>query len=169
METSISSLLIDPPNHPERAPSASLPRYINNDETRQHLSGKRISTSVLKLELERLCLVWASVQSDRRREAVYDFLEAAYSVVSKFNQAGKAARLLKKLHRLDSALVRIQEPYAAVIHHGTDYSLDSRTRSKWSRLLRYAERAKKAHEPLDDFIHRKGGINQCASRYRKRK
>ena len=169
MEISISSLLKDPPNHPDRAPSASLPRYMNNEETRRHLSGKRISPTVIRLELERLCLVWVKVQTDRRREAVYDFLEAAYGVVNKFSRAGKAAKLLRNLHRLDPALSRIHEPYAAVIHHGTDYSLDSRTRSKWSRLLRYAEKEMKPHEPLDDFVRRKGGINECALRYRKRK
>jgi hypothetical protein len=169
MEISISSLLKDPPNHPERVPSASLPRYIDNEETHKHLSGKRISSAVLKLELDRLCLVWAKVQTDRRRDAVYDFLEAAYGVVSKFSRAGMAAKLLRRLHRLDPALTRIHEPYAAVIHHGTDYALDSRTSSKWSRLLRYTERVKKPHEPLDDFVRRKGGINECAARYRRGK
>jgi hypothetical protein len=169
MEISISSLLEDLPGRPIEPRSASLPRYINNDETRQHLSGKRISTAVLKLELERLCLVWAQVQTERRRDAVYAFLEAVYSVVSKFNRTSMTAGLLRKLHRLDPALTRIHEPYAAIIHHGTGYGLDSRTRSKWSRLLRYAETAKKADEPLEALVHRKGGINLCAARYRKPK
>lgn len=166
MEIPISSLFRDLPDSPVRAQSASWPRYLKNDATRGHLAGKRISRSVLKVELERLCLVWARVQAQRRRDAVYDFLEAAYDVVSKFSRSGKADRLLRKLHRLDPALDRIREPYAAVIHHCTDYSLDGRTRSKWSRLLRFTEKAKRLREPLDEFVRRKGGINQCASRYR---
>lgn len=167
MEISRFSLFKDLPDSPVRAPKASWPRLIKNDKTREHLAGKRISRSALKVELERLCLVWARVQAERRRDAVYDFLEAAYDVVSKFSRSGKGASLLRKLHRLDPALTRIREPYAAVIHHCTDYALDSRTRSKWSRLLRYAEKAKKLREPLDEFVRRNGGINECASRYRK--
>lgn len=169
MEVSISSLFRDLPDSPVRVQSASWPRYLKNDATCDHLAGKRISRSALKVELERLCLVWARVKADRRRDAVYDFLEAAYDVVNKFSRSGKAARLLRRLHRLDPALSRIREPYAAVIHHGTDYALDSRTRSKWSRLLRYAEVSKKLREPLDEFVRRKGRINECASRYRESK
>jgi hypothetical protein len=133
MEISISSLLKDLPDRPIEPRSASLPRYINNDETRQHLLGRRISTAVLKLELERHCLVWAQVQTECRRDAVYDFLEAAYGVVGKFNRSGQAAMLLRKLHRVDPALTRIHEPYAAIIHHGTGYGLDIPQRLRRSR------------------------------------
>lgn len=169
MEVSISSLLKVLPDTRVSAPKASWPRLIKNDETCEHLLGKRISSGALEIELERLCLVWARVQAERRRDAVYDFLDAANELVGKFSRSGKGGSLLRKLHRLDPALTRIREPYAAVIHHGTDYTLDSRTRSKWSRLLRYAEKAKKVHEPLDDFVRGMGGINVCASRHRKPK
>ena len=37
--------------------------------------------------------------------------------------------------------------------------VDDRTRSKWSRVLRYAAEFKGLDEPLHDFIKRKGGIN----------
>ena len=43
--------------------------------------------------------------------------------------------------------------------------VDKRTRSKWSRVLRYALEYKCHSEPLDQFIKRKGGINSCASRF----
>jgi hypothetical protein len=42
---------------------------------------------------------------------------------------------------------------------------DKRTRSKWSRVLRYAAVYKPGSEPLDRFIKRKGGINGCAARF----
>jgi hypothetical protein len=45
--------------------------------------------------------------------------------------------------------------------------VDRRTRSKWSRVLRYADEFKGQAEPLRDFIQRKGGINKCAARYAK--
>jgi hypothetical protein len=40
---------------------------------------------------------------------------------------------------------------------------DKRTRSKWSRVMRYAAVYKSASEALDQFIQRKGGINACAA------
>jgi hypothetical protein len=43
--------------------------------------------------------------------------------------------------------------------------VDERTRSKWSRVLRYAMEYKAHPEPLDQFIKRKGGINKCAARF----
>jgi hypothetical protein len=42
---------------------------------------------------------------------------------------------------------------------------DKRTRSKWSRVMRYAGIYKLDSEPLDQFIRRKGGINACAARF----
>jgi hypothetical protein len=43
--------------------------------------------------------------------------------------------------------------------------VDKRTRSKWSRVLRYAAEYKATSEPLVAFVQRKGGINKCASRF----
>jgi hypothetical protein len=45
---------------------------------------------------------------------------------------------------------------------------DYRTRSKWSRVLRYAAEYKDLDEPLREFIARRGGINECASRFARR-
>jgi hypothetical protein len=42
---------------------------------------------------------------------------------------------------------------------------DKRTRSKWSRVLRYPAVYKPDSERLDQFIQRKGGINACAARF----
>jgi 3-methyladenine DNA glycosylase/8-oxoguanine DNA glycosylase len=154
--------MCDWPNPPKEAPSAAWPRYMKNAATRDHISGKKLSFTVLKVELERLGVVWRRVQAQRQRDAIYDFIEAAFDLVSKFNRAGNSRWLLKKLHRLDRRLKRIHEPYSAVIHFVTDHSVDSRTRSKWSRLMRFAERTKKRGELLEDFIRRNGGINECA-------
>jgi hypothetical protein len=166
MATTITSSFCNWPSPPKEAPSAIWPRYMKNAETRDHLSGKKLSFSVLKLELEKLRVVWRQVQHTRQRDAVYEFLEAAYGVVSRFNRAGDGRKLLRKLHRLDHRLKRIQEPYAAAIHFSTDYSVDNRTRSKWSRLMRFADQTKKRTDLLEDFIRRNGGINACASRCR---
>jgi len=39
---------------------------------------------------------------------------------------------------------------------------DAKTRSKWSRVLRYARIAKPGDQPLTAFIKSNGGINACA-------
>jgi hypothetical protein len=58
------------------------------------------------------------------------------------------------------------EPFAAVIVCTADrQKVDRRTRSKWSRTLRYAMEYKLSSEPLAAFIQRKGGINACAERF----
>jgi hypothetical protein len=62
-----------------------------------------------------------------------------------------------------------EDPFAAVIRCTADPAkADKRTRSKWSRVMRYAAACKPNSEPLDRFIHRKGGINACANRFSRR-
>jgi hypothetical protein len=58
------------------------------------------------------------------------------------------------------------EPFAAIIRCTSDPGkVDKRTRSKWSRVMRYAADYKPPGEPLDLFVKRKGGINACATRF----
>jgi hypothetical protein len=46
-----------------------------------------------------------------------------------------------------------EEPFAAIIRCTADPAkVDKRTRSKWSRMLRYALGYKSHSEPLDQFI-----------------
>ncbi len=75
----------------------------------------------------------------------------------------------RALHLQGHKSVREPEPFAAVILCTADHAkVDERTRSKWSRVLRYAAEYKSWDEPLRDFIKRKGGINKCASRFARR-
>jgi hypothetical protein len=46
---------------------------------------------------------------------------------------------------------------------GAVRNADKRTRSKWSRVMRYAVAYKPDSEPLDQFVRPKGGINACAA------
>ena len=57
------------------------------------------------------------------------------------------------------------EPFAAIILCTADPEVDKRTRSKWSRVLRYSAGYKSHDELLAAFIRRKGGINKCAARF----
>jgi hypothetical protein len=62
-----------------------------------------------------------------------------------------------------------EDPFAAVIRCTADPArVDKRTRSKWSRVMRYAAVHKDDAEPLKKFVQRKGGINACVARFTKR-
>ena len=98
---------------------------------------------------------------------IYGYLTAVFDLVAWWTAEHRAlerAHKALRLHRMcpfDS-----EEPFAAVIRCTADPAkVDKRTRSKWSRLLRYALAYKSPPGPLDAFIKRKGGINSCASRF----
>jgi hypothetical protein len=77
------------------------------------------------------------------------------------------ARRALRLQRLDVS--HREDPFGAVILCTAEPAkVDKRTRSKWSRVLRYAAVYKPDSEPLGQFIRRKGGINECAGRFSRR-
>jgi hypothetical protein len=83
------------------------------------------------------------------------------------NRALGRARKALRLRRITPT--DHHEPFAAIIWCTADPAkVDKRTRSKWSRALRYAAEYKPYSEPLAAFIQRKGGINACAARFTRR-
>jgi hypothetical protein len=59
-----------------------------------------------------------------------------------------------------------EDPFATIIRCTADpANADKRTRSKWSRVMRYAAAYKPNSEPLGRFIRRKGGINARSARF----
>lgn len=128
------------------------------------------STEAMKASLLRLQNEWEMVQASRERNAIYQYLTAVFETVMAWAKEGKAVkRAYRALHLRGHSSVREPEPFAAVIFCTADRDkVDDRTRSKWSRVLRYAAEFKDLAEPLRDFIKRKGGINKCASRFARR-
>jgi hypothetical protein len=125
------------------------------------------TTAALKQDLLRLRNAWHAFQESRYRDAVYGYLSAVFDLVAWWTVDGRAldrARRALRLHNID--LSDHDEPFAGVIRCTSDAGkVDKRTRSKWSRVLRYALEYKADSEPLDQFIKRKGGLNACASRF----
>jgi hypothetical protein len=109
---------------------------------------------------------WKEYQSTRERDAVYGYLAAVFQIIARWKEQHRAKA---SLHRVLSATkqcgaIRIDEPFAVVICCTSDSGkLDAKTRSKWSRALRYAERFKPHNQGLTQFIKSKGGINECAA------
>ena len=130
-----------------------------------------LSIEALKANLQRLEWQWEAYQSTRDRDAIYEYLTAVFELVTVWKHEGTAvdyARWALWLRGHRSAVVS-PEPFAAVIFCTADRKkVDYRTRSKWSRVLRYAAKFKDLDEPLRDFIKRKGGVNRCAAQYARR-
>jgi hypothetical protein len=128
------------------------------------------STEALKANLLRLQNEWEKVQASRDRGAIYGYLSAIFELLEWWDQEGKAVnRAHRALHLRGLKSVREPEPFAAVILCTADHAkVDERTRSKWSRVLRYVAEYKDLDEPLRDFIVRRGGINECAARFSRR-
>jgi hypothetical protein len=125
------------------------------------------TTQALKQDLLRLRNAWEECQANRARNAIYSYLTAVFDLVAWWTAEGHALERAHKALRLQRICPFAgEEPFAAVIRCTADPAkVDKRTRSKWSRALRYAMKYKCHSEPLDQFIKRKDGINACASRF----
>ena len=129
--------------------------------------GVPYSSAALRQDMERLRGIWDDCQASRDRNAIYGYLTAVYGLVAWWTAAGRDLDRARRALRLCRLKVSDQEdPFSAVIRCTADPAkADKRTRSKWSRVMRYAAAYKPVPEPLDHFIRRKGGINACAARF----
>jgi hypothetical protein len=125
------------------------------------------TAQALRQDLLRVRHAWEECQASRDRNAIYGYLSAVFDLVMWWKAEDRAisrARWALQLQRLD--LSTTDEPFAAVILCTADLErVDKRTRSKWSRVMRYAAEYKTNAEPLAAFVRRKGGINKCAARF----
>jgi hypothetical protein len=121
----------------------------------------------LDRDLERVRGAWDDCQADRRRDAIYGYLKAVYDLENWWSAEKCEADRARQALRLRGLLPWPREDvYAAMIRCTADLArADKRTRSKWSRVLRYAKKEKNEEELLAEFIKRKGGINECNARY----
>jgi hypothetical protein len=141
------------------------------------VSPRRIKTSVrddipyidqaLRQDLLRVQNAWDKSQASRERDAIYGYLGAVFDLVAWWMAENRALERAQKALRLRHLIPFDQEePFAAIIRCTADPAkVDKRTRSKWSRALRYSLEYKLISEPLDQFIKRKRGINECAAQF----
>jgi hypothetical protein len=124
------------------------------------------TTQALRQDLLRLRNAWEESQASRERDAIYGYLTAVFNLVAWWT-AEKCAleRAHKALRLRNMTPFDDEEPFAAIIRCTCDATkVDKRTRSKWSRALRYAISCKPIDEALDRFVKRRGGINKCVAR-----
>ena len=128
------------------------------------------TTQAFRQDLLRLRNAWEESQASRERDAIYSYLTAVFDLVAWWTAEKRALeRAHKALRSRHINPFENEEPFAAVIRCTADREkVDKRTRSKYSRALRYALMQKTPSESLVQFVKRKGGINECAARLRRR-
>jgi hypothetical protein len=123
--------------------------------------------SSIEGELAEMDKAWRKYQSINDRDAVYIYLASVFGVVMRWrrlNCALKNSRMALRL-KLDPPHMK-PEPFGIVIFCTADPEIvDAKTRSKWSRVLRYAAQEKPAGQRLTDFVKSNGGINECARKF----
>ena len=114
------------------------------------LTSSRLKEPVQDEDLLRVRNAWEQCQASRDRNAIYGYLSAVFDLVMWWAAEDRAvgrARWALQLQRLD--LPTTDEPFAMVIFCTADrQKVDRRTRSKWSRALRYSAKYKSHSESL---------------------
>ncbi len=118
----------------------------------------------VETELAKVGKAWQKYRSTNGRDAVYIYLEAVYALVRRWQRLNCPLKNSQAALRLQVDAPQMEpEPFGIVIFCTADPEIaDSKTRSKWSRVLRLARKAKPANQRLTDFIKSNGGINACA-------
>jgi len=123
--------------------------------------------SSIEAELAEVRRAWTRYRSTNGRDAVYIYLTSVFRLVMRWRRLNRAVKNSRAALRLQPDGPEIKpEPFGIVIFCTSDPEVsDSKTRSKWSRVLRYARKAKPAGQHLTDFIKSQGGLNECARKF----
>jgi hypothetical protein len=126
--------------------------------------------SSIEAELAELRKAFRIYRSTNSRRAVYIFLSRVFAVVTRWQRLDCALKNARAALRLKTDAPQMKpEPFAIVILCTADPEVvDAKTRSKWSRVLRYAQTAKPGNQRLTDFVKSNGGLNECARRFARR-
>ena len=147
------------------APPRAVTRRIAPERKIQIVGTSR---STVTDELEHARRAWVQYQSTRKRDAVYGYLNAVFEIVQHWKRPHRAkvsshqALVATKQRRV----LRIDEPFGIIIFCTSDPEIaDAKTRSKFSRVLRYVRKAKPYSQGLTEFIKSNGGLNECALKF----
>jgi hypothetical protein len=122
----------------------------------------------LRHRLGDVCNAWDDFQENRRRDAVYGYLRAVFSIVKHYNGRRQTKKLIRRAYKFAGLSIDTNaDPFAVVIRCTCEHKLDNKTISKFSRALRFVARFKKPRHRLMTFMKNRGGINACAERYAK--
>ena len=125
------------------------------------------ATPDIDTELQEIRRAWWKYRTIKDRDAVYIYLAAVFVIVMRWQRLGCALKNARTaLRRLPNPPQMKPEPFGIMIFCTADLKIvDGKTRSKWSRVLRYAARAKPTHQRLVDFVKSNDGLNECARKF----
>jgi hypothetical protein len=125
------------------------------------------AVSGIEAELAEVRSAWARYRATNSRDAVYGYLQSVFALVTRWRRLNCAVKNSRAALRLQHHPPQMKpEPFGIVIFCTSDpRSADAKTRSKWSRVLRYARKTKPGNQRLTDFIKSNGGLNECARRF----
>jgi hypothetical protein len=124
----------------------------------------------IEVELAAVRSAWARYRTTNRRDAIYGYLQTVFALVTRWRRLNCAVRNSRAaLHLQHDPPAMKPEPFGIVIFCTSHPEVvDAKTRSEWSRVLRYAQKTKPAGQRLTDFIESEGGLNECARRFARR-
>ncbi len=96
------------------------------------------------------------------------YLSAVFEIVSRWKEQRRARTKSRQALKVTNkrGAIKTEEPFSIVVYRTSDpCKVDAKTRSKWSRALRYIEQFEPDNQGLAQFVKSKGGINECASRW----
>jgi hypothetical protein len=140
-------------------------KHLESSPRRKILRTVSTGNFVSQDELDKARRAWKEYQSTRRRDAIYDYLSEVFTTVRRWKQQDNVKT---KVHQALKATghhttIRNRESFSVVIFCTSN--ADIKTRSKWARALRFAERSMLDAENLCKFVKRLGGINECADQF----
>jgi hypothetical protein len=109
-------------------------------------------------KLERKCF------ASRSRFAFYDYLAAVFELYVQLRRTKRAKMAATLIARLFGLRQRNRAHPIRVIIDATS-TADIKTRSRWSRALRYAWRERKTWKDLGSFLRENGGPAGCADQF----
>ena len=125
----------------------------------------------IEAELAEVRRAWARYRSTNGRDAVYIYLTSVFRLVMRWRRLNCAVKNSRAALRLQHDAPQMKpEPFGIIIFCTTDLEIvDAKTRSKWSRVLRFARKAKPPGQRLTDFIKSNRGLNECARKFARNK
>jgi hypothetical protein len=117
---------------------------------------RKVITDLIKLE--RKCF------AARNRFAFYDYLAAVFELyvqLRRTKQAKSWARRIAKLFGLQNQ----KRSHCIRVIIDASSTADLKTRSRWTRALKYAWRERKTWKDLGSFLRENGGPAGCASQF----
>jgi hypothetical protein len=119
---------------------------------------------LLKRDLAIVRAAWRKYQSVADREGVYTYLTSVYALAATWSRKNRARSQARRALGLARHPIKMAlEPTAIIIFCTADPAkVDGRTRSRWSRLLRYAAAHNTPPRSLAAFVKGHGGVNRCS-------